>query len=197
MLKASWYLFVFSYSSHPIHYHVQSLCLLNRSWIHQFSISTTLVQSTVNFFRRHCNSLLTCLPASTFALLPTAIYSSNRFKFKFKNKLKFCTKTYKVPTCSECCLTLQLHLLPPSPPVIILPSYMFQLCISHRSIPYLTLGSYLEQERFIAGPSKENKWLMLKKPWIPWWFLGKSFYRQNLGWGLQSVWLFSDWLVMM
>ena len=33
------------------------------------------------------------------------------------------------------------------------------------------------------------------KPQTPQWFSG-SFYKQNLGWGLQSVWFSSDWLVV-
>jgi len=47
---------------------------------------------------------------------------------------------------------------------------------------------------FIAGPSKEDRWLMLRKTELPNGFSGRSFYKQNL-W-LQGIRLFSDWLVV-
>ena len=53
--------------------------------------------------------------------------------------------------------------------------------------------SWKSQGRFVAGPSKGNRWLVLRTPRSPWWFSGRSTYRQNLGVGLQGVAFF--WLV--
>ena len=47
-------------------------------------------------------------------------------------------------------------------------------------------------ESFISGPSKENRWLMLKNSKFPDGFGGEVF-RWNLRWGLQGGWLSSDW----
>lgn len=52
------------------------------------------------------------------------------------------------------------------------------------------------RERFVAEPSKENSWLMLKNLEFISGFPGEVFNRQNLGGGLQGIWLCSDWLVM-
>ena len=50
------------------------------------------------------------------------------------------------------------------------------------------------RERFIEGPSKENRATRALKTWTLWWFFGKTFYRQNWGRGLQGVLPSSDWL---
>ena len=42
------------------------------------------------------------------------------------------------------------------------------------------------RERWIVGPSKENRWLMLKRLKLSSRFQGR-FYKENLGGGLQSV----------
>ena len=47
-----------------------------------------------------------------------------------------------------------------------------------------------------AAPSKENRWLVLKIPEVPDGLGGRSFYRQNLDWELQGMWLSSDWLMV-
>ena len=49
------------------------------------------------------------------------------------------------------------------------------------------------KETFISGPSKKKEQLLLKNPEL---LKGKSFYRENLEWRLQSLWLTSDWLVV-
>lgn len=43
---------------------------------------------------------------------------------------------------------------------------------------------YLE---LLQRPSKENKWLMLKRPKLHSGFQGRSLYRQNSGGGIQGV----------
>lgn len=52
------------------------------------------------------------------------------------------------------------------------------------------------RERFMAGPSKKNRWFMLKRPELPGASQGQVFLKANLGKGLQGVWLSSDWLVV-
>ena len=37
------------------------------------------------------------------------------------------------------------------------------------------------RERFIAGPSKENRWLILKKTWTPWWCYLKNWVDLLVG----------------
>ena len=48
------------------------------------------------------------------------------------------------------------------------------------------------RERFIAR-TKEGEWVAVLIRCELWWFSGKCFYRQNLGWGLQGVWLLIGW----
>ena len=56
-----------------------------------------------------------------------------------------------------------------------------------------TLEFGIEKGLLQGHPSKENGWLMPKKPWTPQWFGGESFYRPNLGRELQGVWLLISW----
>ena len=51
------------------------------------------------------------------------------------------------------------------------------------------------RKRLIEGPSKKNGDCSCSKPPNSWLVFRGKFFRQNLGWGLQSVWLSSDWLM--
>ena len=46
-----------------------------------------------------------------------------------------------------------------------------------------------------AAADKEARAANVQKTQTLWSFAGNDFYRQNLRWGLQGVWPFSDWLV--
>ena len=53
------------------------------------------------------------------------------------------------------------------------------------------------QEMYIAGPKRRMGGSCSNFPPTPncLWFLGRNFYRQNLGWGLQGMWLLPCFVV--
>ena len=76
-----------------------------------------------------------------------------------------------------------------------LQSYWTQVHVPNAqwSQTYWNVGVW-STKRFIAWPSKENSWLVLKKTWTPWWFAGRSFIGKIWGEGCRVYgFLLIDW----
>ena len=76
----------------------------------------------------------------------------------------------------------------------------FQGCITKHKFVYHMHSEAKQTEMLQFGAEKgllqgqaRRTGSSCSKPPTPWWFWGKSFYLQNLGWGLQGTWPSSDW----
>ena len=97
-----------------------------------------------------------------------------------------------------CCLSTGVWLRPVwlHPPVIECRflCYWMQVCVFDTQWGQTNMSEFGAKKRFIAGPSKENRWLILKRPKLLggftskiWWWGGCNFPLIGWWWGNRVV----------